>query len=287
MTAAVTDALPYGVRDCKLTEYIDAGGTVLGTTSVDLPYMQTLSFSESEEFQELRGDDKLITTRGQGAQVEWDLEAGGMSTPVWAILTGGSVIETGVTPNRIIELRKKATESRPFFRIDGKIISDSGGDILVRIYRCRCNDTIDADFSDGEFMTTAVSGVGLPLLDDTNDLLYSIFRRETSQALTLTPDPNPIPSPLNLDVGVVTATTAALTWTPVAGADSYIVAEDHSSPYTTHVDISSGAGGEPTVANTSLTGLTASTTYSVTVRAVVDGVEGEPCPPVQFTTPAL
>ena len=280
MTAPVADALPYGVRDLKLTQYIDAAGNVLGTTSVDLPNIQTLSFSESEEFQELRGDDRLITTRGQGAQVDWDLEAGGMSTAVWAMLTGGSVIETGLTPNRVIELRKKGTESRPFFRIDGKIISDSGGDILVRIYRCRCNDTIDADFSDGEFMTTAVSGVGMPLLDDTNDLLYSIFRRETSSALTLTPDPNPVQSPLNVVAGVLSGTSPSvsvpLTWTPVQGASGYKIQKS-----TTSATAGFSAAPVPTSvgANVTETGNATGTVY-FRIAATVNGVDSDWCPAI-------
>src|SRR5574337_1236841 len=188
MTAPVADALPYGARDLKLTQYTDAQGTVLGSTSVDLPNLQHLNFTEAEEFSELRGDDKLITTRGKGAQVNWDIEGGGMSAQVWAILTGGSIVETGTTPNRIVELKKRATQSRPFFRIDGKMISDSGGDILVRIYRCRADGDITSNFTDGEFSTTQVSGKGMPLLDDANDLIYSIFRRETSAAIALTPD---------------------------------------------------------------------------------------------------
>ncbi len=187
----LSDALPYGVRDIKLTQYTDAVGTVLGSTSVDLPYIQTLNFTEAEEFQELRGDDKVITTRGRGSQVNWSLEAGGLSTPAWAVVTGGSVVETGVTPARTVELRKKATTSRPFFRIDGRVISDSGGDVQVRIYRCRATGDIQANFTNGEFQTSSISGTGLPLLDDENDLIYSIFRRETTSSATLTPDPNP------------------------------------------------------------------------------------------------
>lgn len=191
MTAPVPDGLPYGVRDIKLTQYTDAVGTTLNTTSVDLPYIQTLNFTEAEEFQELRGDDKVITTRGRGSQVNWSLEAGGISTAAWAVITGGSVTETGVTPDREIELRKKATTSRPFFRIDGRVISDSGGDVLVRIYRCRATGDVQANFQNGEFQTSSISGVGLPLLDDTNDYIYSIFRRETTASLTTTPDANP------------------------------------------------------------------------------------------------
>lgn len=284
MTAPVADALPYGIRDAKLTPYTDAQGTVLDTESVDLPNMQTLSFSESEEFQELRGDDKLITTRGQGAQVEWSLEAGGISIKAWAIMSGGSVIESGLTPNRKIILRKKATDARPFFRIDGRIVSDSGGDIHVRIYRCRCNDTIEGDFADGEFFVTNASGVGLPLLDDTNDYLYDIIRHESPQVLTLTPEANPLPTPLNLTVGTLTTTSAALSWQAVNGATGYKV-QKSTDAGTTWTAVPSGAGGEPTTESTTVTGLTAGA-IQFRVAAVIGGVTGDYCPAVSTTIPS-
>lgn len=285
MTAPVADGLAYGVRDCKLTEYLDASGMVLGPSSVDLPYMQHLNFTEAEEFSELRGDDKLITTRGKGSQVNWDLEAGGLSTAAWAVITGGSVIESGLTPNRIIELRKRSTQSRPYFRIDGKIISDSGGDILVRIYRCRANGDIQANFQDGEFQTSQIAGVGLPLLDDTNDLLYSIFRRETSSEISLTPEPNPVPSPNNLTAGTLTSTSAQLLWTPVVGATEYEVETGEGA---TADDVSSWTklSPNPTSANATVSSLTASTQYWARVSAVVGTEKSDPCTPITFTTPA-
>lgn len=282
MTAPVGDGLPYGVRDLKLTKYLDALGQLLGTTSVDLPYMQTLNFTEAEEFAELRGDDKLITTRGRGSSVNWDLEAGGLSVPAWATFTGGDVIERGLTPNRVIELQKKSTASRPYFRIDGKMISDSGGDVLVRIYRCRANGDITTNFQDGEFATTSVSGVGLPLLDDANDLLYSIFRRETSSALSLTPEPNPIQSPLNLAAGAVTTTTAALTWTPVVGATGYKIEKSATQTGT----YAAGTPGTSVSANVTQTGLVAGSTSWFRVRATVGGVDSDPCPPISIVQPA-
>lgn len=279
MTAPLTDALPYGVRDIKLTQYADALGMVLGTTAVDLPYIQTLNFAEAEEFTELRGDDKLITTRGKGSMVNWDLEAGGIAPAAWSVFTGGSVVETGTTPNRTVELRKKATQARPWFRVDGKVISDSGGDVLVRIYRCRANGDITSNFVDGEFTTTAVAGVGYPLLDDANDLLYSLFRRETTQALTLTPDPNPVQSPLNLAAGTVTATGVTLTWTAVVGATAYVV-EKSVTPFSTYTS----AGANPTVATLAVTGLTTATQYRFRVSAIVATVTSDPCPYITVTT---
>lgn len=282
MTAPVADALPYGIRDGKLTPYTDAQGTVLDTESIDLPNMQKLSFSESEEFAELRGDDRLITTRGKGAQVDWSLEAGGISVKAWAIMSGGSVIESGLTPNRKIILRKKATDTRPFFRIDGRIVSDSGGDVHVRIYRCRCNDTIQGDFADGEFFVTSASGVGLPLLDDQNDLLYDIIRHESNVVLTLTPESNPLASPMNLSIGTVATTTVALSWTAVNGADGYMVQK--STDGTTWTAVSSGAGGEPTTNSTTVTGLAADTLYYFRVATEVDSLLSDYCPAISTTT---
>lgn len=187
-----TTALPYGVRDCKITLYTDSAGTILGTASIDLPNMQTFSFSETEEFQELRGDDRVVTTRGQGAQVEWSLEAGGVALRVWAALTGGEVIESGVTPNRTVTVRKKSSDNRPFFRLEGQAISDSGGDVHAIVYRCRSNSNIEGSFSDGEFFITSASGLGLPLMDEDFDLLYDFVQNETRTAIPTTPTPNPV-----------------------------------------------------------------------------------------------
>lgn len=184
-------ALPYGIRDCKITPYTDSAGSVLGDTSIDLPNMQTFSFSETEEFQELRGDDRVVTTRGQGAQVEWSLEAGGVNLRVWAILTGGTVSESGTTPNRKVTVRKRSSDNRPFFRLEGQAISDSGGDVHAIVYRCRSNSNIEGSFGDGEFFITSASGVGLPLLDENFDLLYDFVQNEVKEAIASTPTPNP------------------------------------------------------------------------------------------------
>lgn len=289
MTAVVDDlntSLPYGARDLKLTLYTDQLGMILGNVSVDLPYLQHLNFTEAEEFTELRGDDKTITTRGKGSTVNWDIESGGLSSNAWAIFTGGSVIQIGAEEGkRVFELQKKSTTPRPWFRIDGKIISDSGGDILVRIYRCRANADITANFQDGEFATTQVTGVGYPLLDDANDLLYSIFHREQEKAISATPDPNPIPAPLNVTIGTVAATSAVVAWTPVAQATTYKVefAEDVAEPeWTTFTPA-------PTAPTATLT-LTADKDWVVRVSSVATvgstSVSSVPSLEVRFSTPA-
>jgi hypothetical protein len=184
-------ALPYGLRDVKLTPYTDPSGMVLSTNSLDLPNARTFSFSESEEFEQLRGDDRVVTTRGQGAMVEWELESGGLSLEIWKAMTGGQIIESGVAPNRQKIFRKRGRDSRPWFRIEGQAISDSGGDMHGIVYRCRVTEEMEGEFNDGEFFLTSGSGEGYPLLDDVDDILYDFVQNETATAIPTTGASNP------------------------------------------------------------------------------------------------
>lgn len=189
---AVPTALPFGMRDCKIYPYVDAQGTILAATGYDLPNAQTFSFADTENFTDLRGDDDLVATHGEGAQVKWTLEAGGMELNVWAIFTGGQIIEEGVAPTRTITLRKCSDDARPYFHIVGQIMSDSGGDIVGKVYRAKCNGDISGQFGDGKFFVTSANGIGLPIPG--TRLLYDIIQNETQSTLTTTPDAIPVPS---------------------------------------------------------------------------------------------
>lgn len=268
MTYPVT-ALPYGMRDVKLTRYTDASGSVLDSVSVDLPNMQTFSFSESEEYTELRGDDRVVAIRGQGAIVEWEIEAGGMDFRAWEILTGGTVILSGLSPNRVWTLRKRATDARPYFRAEGRSISESGGDMHCIVYRCRANDTVEGEFADGEFFVTSASGQGLPMLDEAFDLLYEMKQYETATALLTTPTLNPAlqDPPTTVAAGSPTSTTVPLTWTaalvgPPAAADYKV---QRRTAFTDWIDATVSS---PTTTGATVTGLTTATQYQFRVRAV-------------------
>lgn len=150
--------IPYGLRDIKIAP-IDASGTV--GTEVDLPIAQTLSFSETEEFTELRGDDVVAAIHGQGPIVEWELEAGAVSLAAWKVLTGGTLSTTGTTPDQVKKLNKKNTDARPYFQIQGKAINDGLGDTHVVIYKAKCTDSLEGEFADGEFFITSCSGQGI------------------------------------------------------------------------------------------------------------------------------
>lgn len=285
MSSPLGTALPYGMRDCKLTPYSDEGGSTLGDTSYDLPNMQTFSFSETEEFQELRGDDRTVTTRGRGSQVEWSLEAGGYDITIWSIITGGQIIEEGLTPNRRVIMRKFSTASRKWFRIEGQAISDSGGDVHSIVYRCRSNDALEGTFADGEFFITSASGLGLPLLDSSFDLLYDHIQNETATAIPTSPVANPaLINPPVIALGTTAATTQVITWTAVPTATGYQIYEKVAAGAWNAV--SAARGGQPAaVATTTITGLTTATVYSWKAVAKKTGSVSTYSNTVTATTP--
>lgn len=175
-------ALPYGLRDVKLTAYTNA--TTLAASSVDLPNARTFSFEEAEEFNELRGDDKIVATVGQGPSVDWELESGGISLQAYQVMNGGVLTTSGVAPNTVTKYTKKTTDARPEFKVEGQAISESGGDFHCVLYRCKASEGLSGTMGDGEFLLTSASGKALGSRVSTNaDVLYEFFENETVTAI--------------------------------------------------------------------------------------------------------
>lgn len=199
-----TKALPYGLRDVKLTP-LSSDGVTAGTP-VDLPASRQLSFSETEEFQELRGDDRVQASRGGGPVVEWDLESGGISLEAYAVMAGGTIVTTGTTPNVKKTYTKLVTDSRPYFKVEGQAINDNGGDFHGIIYRAKADGSLDGTMGDQEFWITSASGKGYGSNEVAHlDKVYDFVHNETAVAISATND--------EIQVLVVDATGGTFTLT--------------------------------------------------------------------------
>jgi hypothetical protein len=177
----LAETLPYGLRDVQVYTLTTAG--VKGT-KVDLPNARTFSFEEAEDFEELRGDDKIVATRGKGPSVDWDLEAGGISMEALVVINGGIVTATGTTPAQKKVYAKKATDQRPEFFCEGQALSESGGDFHGLIYRAKSTGGVSGEMADGAFFLTSASGTALPSRAvATIDALYDLVQNETAVAI--------------------------------------------------------------------------------------------------------
>jgi hypothetical protein len=265
------------LRDIKLTPYTDATNTALGVP-VDLPVSRTLTFSETEEFSTLEGDDETAATHGAGAIVEWELESGGISLQAWAVLSGATY--NGGASRRSI--KKNVAQQRGSFKIEGQIISDSGGDVHCEIFRAKCNASLDGEFSYGNFMLTNCSGVGYGSQmavatgdPDTAVVLGDLYRFTQNGSVTTINAGTP--APIGLSSGAVAATTVALTWVaPTPTPDTYTVYHRVWTAGNTNPWIQSTTtptNGTNTTTAATVTGLVTATHYEFVVRATDNAIQ--------------
>jgi hypothetical protein len=178
--ALQSQALPFGMRQVRLTPYTDVSATALAAFSVALPMAQIFSFTETEDFEDLRGDDRLQTSHGKGPQIEWELTAGGIVLEAYQVLAGGAApVVTGITPNQVKTYRKLVTDQRTPFKAEGRAISDNGGDMHTIVYRCKTTGDIAGSFEDGKFFLTNAKGLGYASLISPIDAVYDFVQNET------------------------------------------------------------------------------------------------------------
>jgi len=182
MTLSST-VLPYGLRDVRLTPYTDASALVLASTSIDLPNAQTFTFTDSENFEDLRGDDHLVTSHGNGSNIDWELAAGGISMEAYQAMNGGVVGTTGITPNQVKTYSKGIYDVRPSFRVEGQSISDAGGDFHCVIYRCKATGDLSGSLEDGKFWISGAKGMGYANLASPLNRLYDFVQNETAVSI--------------------------------------------------------------------------------------------------------
>lgn len=172
-------ALPYGLRDVRLIP-IDSAG--VEGTAVDLPVAQKFTFSEAEDYEELRGDDRVVALVGKGPVVDWGLDAGGITLEAWQVITGGTITNSGATPNQKKEFKKLVTDRRPYFKVIGQSIADGGGDTWCELYYCKSDGSIEGEWSDGVFFVTSASGKAIA---NAAGELYKITWNETPVSIPL------------------------------------------------------------------------------------------------------
>jgi hypothetical protein len=173
-------ALPFGLRQVVLTPIL-ANGTLDTANRVKLPAARTFTFAETEDFEELEGDDIIQASHGDGPTVDWELEGGGISLDIWKILSGGTITASGTSPAATRTFTKLNTDARPYFQVEGRAISDNGGDFHGIVYRCQANKDLKAEMSNGSFMLTNASGKGYG--DSATSKLYDFVHNETAAVI--------------------------------------------------------------------------------------------------------
>lgn len=146
--------IPFGVKDAKLTP-LPAG------TGADLPRIRSIEVSVTSDTTELTGDDSTVAVRQFNLRVEGSIEAGGLNPAAIAIMVGGTVVSSGSTPNAIKTISIGDTTVAGYFKLEGQMLADDGGDLHIIVYKAKMTSGPSWTFTGGEFALTTGDFTGV------------------------------------------------------------------------------------------------------------------------------
>lgn len=176
----------YGTRDCKIARLTadPAGGTATYAASVDIPGIKSVVLGGDIEVKELRGDHSLLDSDSTLTNITVTFNYAKLQMDALAVMLGGVVADTGVTPNQIAKWSLLGTDGLfNNFRFTAQIFSTdfAGGDAIIELYKCKISSFPEMGTEEEDYQLFSQSANVVPRLADSRwiDISY----RETLVAL--------------------------------------------------------------------------------------------------------
>lgn len=187
----------FDVNDAKVYPLLTdiAGASPTYGAGVDVPGIAAVTVNPNIVSAELKGDARVIATKGRTDRLTFSATYGKISGDVLGVILGTSTTDSGVTPNQLATFRMKSPAALPYFKIEFQIqdVEEGVGDLRVVLYKCKVTGgtllgtssdnfgqpTLDCDAIAINGTLTAVNGVAGPDLGAMGDWIL----RETSVAL--------------------------------------------------------------------------------------------------------
>lgn len=131
----------FDVNDCKaypLTTDL-AGASPTYGVGIDVPGISEVGVDPNIVTAELKGDARVIATKGRTDRLSFSCTYGKLSGDVLATILGSSSTDSGTTPNQLATFRLKSPASLPYFKIEFQIldVEEGLGDLRVILYKCK------------------------------------------------------------------------------------------------------------------------------------------------------
>ena len=175
------------LSDIKIAKMLTDDGTATTYGAlVDMPGAMKITLSPKADSKQLRGDSVLVDVYTKITEVEIDVECSMFNLDVLPILIGGTVTDTGTTPNQVTKFSLGAANTTPpFFKIEGQwtYVNIGTGDAHVVLYKCKVTDAPSFEINDasGNFGTLKFKGLALPTTFNGN--WYDLILNETATAI--------------------------------------------------------------------------------------------------------
>lgn len=185
--AFLDGAAPRGLDDLKIVA-LDSSDEppIVDTNLIDVPGIRALNFNVESDSDELEGDNTTIAIARDAKRVTGSVELGLMNLQALAGFTGGTVVSSGTTPNRIAYLEEEAQQATQYIQIMGQSPDrrTSGAAYRVTIYKALVTSGPDESLTVNEWSTPTLDFEGT---ENPDGMLLRRTHYETPVAITLVP----------------------------------------------------------------------------------------------------
>lgn len=176
--------LPYGLTDLVI-EPLDASFAPVAAAGLKMLNGQTMDVTINEDQTDEEGYGVVVGTVYSATSADVVLHAAGSDLAAIAAVTGGTVVETGVSPNIIQTLDIGVTgQARPYCRITGRALGNTGGDSWYRVNAVRFS-LPGGSYDHKAFNETEISGTAIvPTAGTASGKLITRVHHQTATAIT-------------------------------------------------------------------------------------------------------
>lgn len=177
----------YAVEDAKIAKLTadPTGGSATYATSIDVPGIKEIGFTPEVSTVELRGDNKRLDQDSKLVGGALSVAHAKLSFDALAVLVGGTVADSGTTPNQKVTYTFIGTDSPSYFKLEGKTPTNGedvvGGDLHMTFYKCKLT-SIELGFAEEDYRT--VSFEASCVFQLASDKLFDIVLNETVAVIT-------------------------------------------------------------------------------------------------------
>lgn len=151
----------FDVVDAKVYPLLTdvAGASPTYGVGIDVPGIAAVTVNPNIVSAELKGDARVIATKGRTDRLTVSATYGRLSGDVLATILGSTTTDSGTTPNQLAAFRLKSPASLPYFKLEFQIldVEEGIGDLRVVLYKCKVTG--------GTLLGTSTDNFGQPTLD--------------------------------------------------------------------------------------------------------------------------
>jgi hypothetical protein len=168
-----------GLNDMKIFELEQDDATALTyATATDVPGAVSLQISPTFIEKDLRGDEKVLDKYSKLDTIGWSFSNVLMSLDALAVLIGGTVAESGVTPAAKKTYSLLGADIAKYFKLEGQSLYTDAGDIHLILYKCKAS-SVQYELRGEEYATVTASGTAIATIN--SDKIKDIVINETAE----------------------------------------------------------------------------------------------------------